>query len=122
MNAMDLPTTVVAIYDIGRVEARKVAEFRLADDGRAVLTVIDPDGCLLAEQWYARGVKLYEPIGRIGPGEGTRFLRALLETPGMSYYRVVDESPRAPTDPPVAHPWGKSRETGPGDSPPRLQP
>ncbi|MEV4128144.1 hypothetical protein [Nocardia sp. NPDC049707] len=116
---MNLPPTVVAIYDIGFAEPRKVAEFRLATDGTAVLTLIDPDGCLVAEQWYERGVKIYDPLSRIGPGEGARFLRALLDTPGMSYYRVVDESPRPPHDPPTASPWTKTRETGPGNPPPQ---
>ncbi len=119
---MDLPPTLVAIYDIGFAEPRKVAEFRLATDGTAVLSVIDPGGCLVAEQWYERGVKIYDPFGRIGPDEGTRFLRALLETPGMSYYRVVDESPRTPPDPPTTSPWTKTSETDPGDPPPRPRP
>ncbi|WP_156910431.1 hypothetical protein [Nocardia mangyaensis] len=120
---MDVAPTVVAIYDVGFAEPRKVAEFRLATDGTVVLTVIDPGGCLVAEQWYDRGVKIYEPLSRIGPDEGTRFLRALLDTPGMSYYRVFDESPRTPPhDLPAVSPWAKTRETGPGDSPPQLRP
>ncbi|WP_063034526.1 hypothetical protein [Nocardia grenadensis] len=90
------PTTVVAIYDIGFPESRKVAEFRLAADGAVALTVTDPDGCLVAEQWHERGIKVYNPLDRIRPAQGARFLRALLDLPAMSYYRVVDESPHQP--------------------------
>ncbi|MBF6241454.1 hypothetical protein IU474_30905 [Nocardia otitidiscaviarum] len=93
---MDKAPTVVAIYDVGGQEPRRVAEFRLASDGTAVLTVTDPGGCLVAEQWHERGVKIYDPLSRVGPEQGARFLRALLQTPGMSYYRVVDESPTPP--------------------------
>lgn len=92
---MDVSPTVVAIYDVGGTDPRKVAEFQLTAEGTAALAVIDPDGCLIAEQWHTRGVKIYDPFGRVGPDEGPRFLRSLLELPGMSYYRVVDESPQS---------------------------
>ncbi|MGW6335706.1 hypothetical protein [Nocardia rhamnosiphila] len=82
--------TVVAIYDLGFPEPRKVAELRLAAEGAVALTVIDPDGCLVAERWQERGVKVYDPL-RVRPIQGAPFLRALLDLPAMSYYRVVDE-------------------------------
>lgn len=91
--------TVVAIYDIGFPEPRRVAEFRLTADGTAALTVTDPDGCRVAEQWYERGIKIYDPFSRVRPAHGIRFLRALLDMPSLSYYRVVDETPRS-VDPP----------------------
>ncbi|MET8872964.1 hypothetical protein [Nocardia sp. NPDC004604] len=85
--------TVVVVYDVGSGRPRKVAEFRLTAAGTATLNVTDPSGCLVAQHWYDRGINVYDLPERIGPRGGTRFLRALLETPTSSYYRLVDESP-----------------------------
>ncbi|MEV6073349.1 hypothetical protein AB0L82_42960 [Nocardia sp. NPDC052001] len=104
--------TVVAIFDVGFAEPRKVAEFRLADDGTAVLAITDPEGCPVAEEWSTQGVKVYDPVRTIGPNEGVDFLHALLELPGMSYYRIADESPRTATDSPKG-------ALGDGKPPPR---
>ena len=96
-GAMDQPQpTVVAVYDVGSSEHRRVAEFRVGATGAAVLHIADPAGCLMAQRWFERGVRVGpETAGLIGPEQGGEFLRALLDLPGMSYYRVVDES--APT-------------------------
>ncbi|WP_040837895.1 hypothetical protein [Nocardia brevicatena] len=87
------PTTV-ALYDIGSSEPRRVAEFKLTSEGIVTLTVLDSNGCLLAERWFTRGIRVYDPAVWIRPDTGRRFLRALLQLPGMGYYRVVDETPQ----------------------------
>ncbi|WP_280424845.1 hypothetical protein [Nocardia carnea] len=85
--------TVVAVYDIGTSEHRRVAEFRVGDTGVVTLRVDDPAGCLMAQRWFERGIRSdANAAGPIGPERGSAFLRALLDLPGMSYYRVVDES------------------------------
>ncbi|MEU6187376.1 hypothetical protein [Nocardia sp. NPDC047038] len=97
--------TLVAIYDVGYSPERRVAEFRLVPGGGVTLTVTDRDGCAIAERLYERGVKVFDPPGRITPDEGPHFLRALLDAPGMSYYRVVDETSDEPKRPGVRTPW-----------------
>ena len=91
---MDQPQpTVVAVYDVGSSEHRRVAEFRVGATGAAILHVAEPAGCLMAQRWFDRGVQAGpEASGPIAPERGTEFLRALLDLPNMSYYRVVDES------------------------------
>ncbi|MEU7764974.1 hypothetical protein AB0B25_07605 [Nocardia sp. NPDC049190] len=84
--------TLVVLYDVGSSEPRRVAEFRLTSGGAAALTVLDPRGCLVAERWHNRGLKVYDPPSRIRSDDGPRFLRELIRSAGMSYYRVVDES------------------------------
>ncbi|MEU7632501.1 hypothetical protein AB0C34_21325 [Nocardia sp. NPDC049220] len=84
--------TLVVLYDVGSAQPLRVAEFRLTSGGAAALTVIDPRGCLVAERWHDRGIKVYNPPSRIRSDDGPRFLRALIQSAGMSYYRVVDES------------------------------
>ncbi|MGV9411225.1 hypothetical protein ACWDOP_15015 [Nocardia sp. NPDC003693] len=91
---MDGFPTVVAIYDVGRETPCKVAEFRLTPAGNAELVMTGSIGCRVAEQWYERGIIGHDRSGRIRPNEGSRFLHAVLGLPGMSYYRLVDESPR----------------------------
>lgn len=91
--------TMVAVYDLGFAEPRRVAEFRLTSAGTVALTTSDPDECPLAEDWYTAGVERYEsgapePV-LIRPDDGARFLHALLDLPPMSYYRLVAEDPSA---------------------------
>ncbi|WP_433192249.1 hypothetical protein ACQP1G_26400 [Nocardia sp. CA-107356] len=47
---------------------------------------------MVAQHWYDRDITVYDLPERIGRREGSRFLRALLETPTSSYYRIVDET------------------------------
>ncbi len=97
------PPTVVTVYDLGFGEPRRVAEFQLTTAGSVTLTTFGPDECLPAEDWYADGVERYEPGAPepvlVRPEAGAPFLRALLDLPAMSYYRLVAEDP--PTRPEV---------------------
>ncbi|WP_327115307.1 hypothetical protein OHB12_01115 [Nocardia sp. NBC_01730] len=102
--------TLIVLYDLGSSEPRRVAEFRLTSSGEVALIVTDPNGCLVAERWYDRGVEVYDPTARVRPDEGPRFLRALLQSPGMSYYRVVDESPEEQEKPVRRSPWSTTPE------------
>ncbi|MBF6169762.1 hypothetical protein IU486_34375 [Streptomyces gardneri] len=104
--------TSVAIYDVGYSQARRVAQFRLDPGGSVTLTVVDRDGCLLAERLYERGIEVFDPPARIMPDEGAPFLRALLHWRAMSYYRVVDESPDEPKRPAVRTPWSAGPASG----------
>lgn len=110
--------TLIVLYDLGSSEPRRVAEFRLTSSGEVALIVTDPNGCLVAERWYDRGVEVYDPTARVRPDEGPRFLRALLQSPGMSYYRVVDESPEEQESRSVA-PRGRRRPNNVPASPRR---
>jgi hypothetical protein len=102
----------VAIYDVGYARPRRVAEFRLDTGGGVTLTVTDRDGCLFAERLHERGVKIFDPPARVMPTEGPRFLRALLEAPPTSYYRVVDESPEEASRPGRRTPWSANQASG----------
>jgi hypothetical protein len=102
----------VAIYDVGYARPRRVAEFRLDTGGGVTLTVSDRDGCLFAERLHERGVKIFDPPARVMPTEGPRFLRALLEAPPTSYYRVVDESPEEAARPGRRTPWSANPASG----------
>ncbi|BDT95672.1 hypothetical protein IFM12275_56480 [Nocardia sputorum] len=104
--------TLVAIYDVGHAQPRRVAEFGSNPDGGVTLTVIDPDGCLVAERLYERGIKVFDPPRRILPDEGPPFLRALLDSQAMSYYRVVDESPDERQRPSGRTPWSANPASG----------
>ncbi|WP_063052474.1 hypothetical protein [Nocardia arthritidis] len=104
--------TLVAIYDVGYPQARRVAEFRLDPGGGVTLTVADRDGCLMAERLYERGVEVFDPPARIMPDDGPLFLRALLESRAMSYYRVVDESPDEPKRLSARTPWSARPASG----------
>ncbi|MEU2039071.1 hypothetical protein [Nocardia niwae] len=74
--------------------------------------MIDPDGCLIAERLYTRGIEVFDPPGRIMPDEGPPFLRALLHSRAMSYYRIVDESPDEP-ERGIRTPWSANPASGP---------
>lgn len=94
--------TMVAVYDLGFDEPRRVAEFRLTSAGSVALTTPGPDECPLAEDWYADGVERYES-GEPGPtlvppDDGAEFLQALLDLPPMSYYRLVAEGSSSQPD------------------------
>ncbi|MGW4095063.1 hypothetical protein [Nocardia sp. NPDC004750] len=93
MTETTKPTpTLVTVYDMGTGELRRTAEFRLIE-GHAELTVIDPNGCGLAQRLHTHGVELLDEPRRVPPEEGPAFMRALLQPFRMSYYRIVDESP-----------------------------
>lgn len=104
--------TVVALYDLGSRQPRRVAEFRLTRHGNVVLTVTDPHGCLPAQQWYDSGVEILGETRQVMPDDGAEFMKALLQPFRISYYCFVDESPR---------PGHKPRSSGavpfPGEGP-----
>ncbi|WP_330178763.1 hypothetical protein OHB26_19780 [Nocardia sp. NBC_01503] len=85
--------TLVAVYDLGAWEPRRVAEFRLTEQGAVALEVLVPGGCRLAEQWHRSGVEILGAGARVHPAAGPDFMLALLQPFGMSYYAIVDESP-----------------------------
>ncbi|WP_282777930.1 MULTISPECIES: hypothetical protein [unclassified Nocardia] len=84
--------TLVAIYDLGSWDPRRVAEFRLTETGTAALTFTTPGGCALAEQWHRSGIEIRGTGRYVHPDDGPGFMRALLQPFGMSYYDIVDES------------------------------
>ncbi|HET9143309.1 hypothetical protein [Actinophytocola sp.] len=88
----DKPPTLVAMYSWGTGEPVRVAEFRLNDQGRAELTLLDPVEGKLAQDFYAHGVDSVSEGRAVHPDDGPAFMRALLQPFRMSYYRFVDES------------------------------
>lgn len=85
--------TLIALYDCGAWDPERVAEFRLTAAGTADLTIVAAGGCRIAEEWHGSGIEILDTGTRVLPAEGARFMRALLQPFGMSYYDVVDESP-----------------------------
>ncbi|HEX3790779.1 MAG TPA: hypothetical protein VHW44_23155 [Pseudonocardiaceae bacterium] len=83
---------LVTLYAFGSGTAVRVAEFRLAPDGRVALTVLDPDQARLAQGYYDHGVDFVAEDRLVRPQDGAAFMRALLQPFRMSYYRFVDES------------------------------
>lgn len=96
--------TLIAVFDCGAWEPRRVAEFRLTAAGAAELVVLDPEGCLFAEQLFRRGVEILGAGRFVTADDGSGFLRALLQPFGLSYYELVDQSPEPGAEPPGRNP------------------
>ncbi|MFQ6398138.1 hypothetical protein ACLMAJ_32450 [Nocardia sp. KC 131] len=112
--------TLMVLYDLGSSERQRVAEFRLAATGCATLTVIEPAGCPLAEEWFDRGVEILHTAQYVMPDDGRAFMRALLQPFGMSYYRLVDESSGESGNPVTPSPWAGARKQRPDEAVPET--
>lgn len=88
----DNTPTVVAVFDLGSWEPRRVAEFRLTPGKGVELAILVPEGCPLAEQWYRQGVEILGEARYVTSDDGVAFMHALLQPFRMSYYDFVDES------------------------------
>lgn len=86
--------TIVAVYELVATDFERVAEFRLTESGTVTLTLDEPDGCPLAQNWFDHGVRVPGRPEPVTPTAGHTFLEAVLQPRRMSYCRVVDESPR----------------------------
>jgi hypothetical protein len=92
--------TLVVLYALRGKPANLVrsAEFRLTPEGRVELSIIEPDGGALAEEYYEHGVDLATERRVVQPADGAVFMRALLQPFRMSYYYFADESDRENPD------------------------
>lgn len=85
--------TVVAVYELVVMRYRRVAEFRLTPTGTVELTPAETDGCPMARRWFRNGLSVPGTAQTVTVRDGPDFLRALLLLRGLTYCRVVDESP-----------------------------
>ncbi|MEU1207937.1 hypothetical protein [Nocardia sp. NPDC005825] len=83
---------VVGLYFRDGGQWRRIAEFRLAADGRATFRAVDPIEGLVARVWYHQGVDILGEQRTVLPGDGAEFLRALLQPFGFRDYRFRDDS------------------------------
>lgn len=97
--------TRVAIYELTTAGEERVAEFRRTA-GTVELTLSEPDVCPLAQDWYAKGIRIPGNPKPITTDDAPAFMRALLQPFRLSYCRIVDESDPNPT------PWSVA-----GDAP-----
>ncbi|WP_327146945.1 hypothetical protein [Nocardia sp. NBC_01327] len=83
---------LVAVYELGLSEWKRVAEFRLTEQETVELILFDGSRCPLAVHWYRAGIETpaWEPL--VTSSEGPAFMRALLRPFQMTYCRIVDES------------------------------
>ncbi|MGX1806865.1 hypothetical protein ACWIGI_14210 [Nocardia sp. NPDC055321] len=88
---------VVGLYLRVSGQWRRIAEFRLAADGRATFRAVDPIEGLVARVWYHQGVDVPGEDRRVLPEDGAEFLRALLQPFGFRDYRFRDDSPASAT-------------------------
>ncbi|MEU0543760.1 hypothetical protein ABZ319_28225 [Nocardia sp. NPDC005978] len=88
---------VVGLYLRESGQWRRIAEFRLAADGRATFRAVDPIEGLVARVWYHQGVDVPGEDRRVLPQDGAEFLRALLQPFGFRDYRFRDDSPASAT-------------------------
>ncbi|MGV9665082.1 hypothetical protein [Nocardia niigatensis] len=87
---------VVGLYFREAGQWRRIAEFRLAADGRATFRAVDPVEGLVARVWYHQGVDLLGENRTVLPEDGAAFLRALLQPFGFrDYWFRDDSSPRS---------------------------
>lgn len=93
---MSSTPTLVAIYQHLGTKWERVAEFRLTTATSVELNLLGHTPCPLAQHWYNDGIDLPASTRDILPAHGPEFMRALLTPFHMSYYRIVDESPRHP--------------------------
>lgn len=91
--------TLIAVFDCGSWEPRRVAEFRLTAAGAVELVVLDAEGCLFAEQWFRRGVEILGEGRFVSADDGPSFMRALLQPFALSYYELTDLSPAPGAEP-----------------------
>ncbi|MFJ9367360.1 hypothetical protein ACIRRA_23470 [Nocardia sp. NPDC101769] len=86
---------VVGLYFREAGQWRRIAEFRLAADGRATFRTVDPVEGLVARVWYHQGVDILGENRTVLPEDGAAFLRALLQPFGFrDYWFRDDSSPR----------------------------
>jgi hypothetical protein len=90
----DTVPTRVALYSHASGEPRRIAEFRWNPEAGVTLDILDPQWSRLARQYYEHGVELGPEARMVLPSEGPTFMRALLQPFRMSYYSLVDESPK----------------------------
>lgn len=83
---------VVGLYFREAGQWRRIAEFRLAADGRATFRAVDPVEGLVARVWYHQGVDILGEDRTVLPADGAAFLRALLQPFGFRDYRFRDDS------------------------------
>ncbi|MTE17289.1 hypothetical protein [Nocardia aurantiaca] len=87
---------VVGLYFRVAGQWRRIAEFRLAADGRATFRAVDPIEGLVARVWYHQGVDILGENRAVLPADGPAFLRALLQPFGFrDYWFRDDSSPRS---------------------------
>ncbi|MGW5383818.1 hypothetical protein [Nocardia sp. NPDC003963] len=111
--------TVVAVYELVGGTAQRVAEFRVAESGKVELTLAEPGGCPLAQEWFEDGIRVPGRSEPVRAADGPDFLRAALRPRQMSFCRVVDESRGAATAPEGSIPAspGSSGRPRPRDRP-----
>jgi hypothetical protein len=85
--------SLVGIFELRDWILHRTMEFRLLADGRAAVTVFEPNAVPFAQSWYVSGFEYlggeWEAIrGDNGPG----FMRTLLKPINMSYVFLRDES------------------------------
>jgi hypothetical protein len=86
---------LVALYWNKREGRDRVAEFRLSASGRVELVLLLPAQGIVAQDYYDHGIPFPAEGRTVWPADGPAFMRALLQPFRVTYWTLVDESPRA---------------------------